>query len=266
MPTIDLSSGSRIYYKREGRGPALMLIMGTGLDHSVWDAQVTAYREHYDCILFDNPGTGRSTAGKGVASVASLAAEAAELADSLDIESAHVSGLSLGSCIAQELAVMRPELVRSLPLHGTWARADGYAGRKFTAQISLIEKLDMRRFYEINVLWFLTPEFMRRHPDKVNAQIERIVEAAPDKEALIGQYRADLEHDTLERLPQITAPTLVTVGNFDVAVPPMYSREVADAIQSARLVIFEGGGHLHNFEQPDEFNRVTLEFLLGLTE
>ncbi|MBW2122524.1 MAG: hypothetical protein JRH07_11845 [Deltaproteobacteria bacterium] len=76
-----------------------------------------------------------------------------------------------------------------------------------------------------------------------------------------GQYRADLNHDALRRLHQIQAPTLVTVGSFDVAVPPMYGREVAEVIPHAEFVIFEGGGHLHNVEHPEEFNRVTLDFL-----
>jgi len=72
---------------------------------------------------------------------------------------------------------------------------------------------------------------------------------------------ADLHHDTEDRLAAIRVPTLVTVGSFDVALPPLYSREVAAAIPNAELVIFENGGHLHNVEQPDEFNRVTLQFL-----
>uniref|UniRef100_UPI0024BAF4A9 alpha/beta fold hydrolase n=1 Tax=Marinovum algicola TaxID=42444 RepID=UPI0024BAF4A9 len=59
----------------------------------------------------------------------------------------------------------------------------------------------------------------------------------------------------------IRVPTLVTVGSFDVAVPPLYAREVAAAIPHSRLVIFEDGGHLHNVENPDEFNCVTLDFL-----
>ena len=78
---------------------------------------------------------------------------------------------------------------------------------------------------------------------------------------MIEQYRADLEHQTLARLPHIAAQTLVTVGSFDVAVPPIYSREVADTIPNAELVVFDGGGHLYNVEQPYEFNRVTLDFL-----
>ncbi len=119
----------------------------------------------------------------------------------------------------------------------------------------------MRSFYEINVLWFLTPGFMQRHPDLVAHQIDAAVANNPSNTALIHQYRADLEHDALERLNRIQVPTLVTVGSFDLATPPLYAREVADRIPGAILVVFEGGGHLHNLENPGEFNRVTIDFL-----
>lgn len=261
MPYATVSTGVRLYYERIGSGPPLLLIMGTGLDHSVWDAQVEAYRGEFECIVFDNASTGRSSRPDHRLTVKSMAADTIGLLEALDIERAHVSGVSLGSCIAQEVTLARPDLVASLQLHGTWARTEGYAGRKFRAQIRLIEMLDMRDFYEINVLWFITPEFFDRHPDKVRAQIDAIVANAPSRESLIEQYQADIEHRTLERLPRINAPTLVTVGDWDVAVPPMYGREVAEAIPGAEFVVVSEGGHLYNMENPVEFNRVTLEFL-----
>jgi len=261
MPHLQTNSGSSLYYELQGSGPPLLLIMGTGLDHSVWDKQVRAYRDDYTCILFDNPGAGQSTRGREHLTTSTIAADAIDLLEGLGIDEVHVSGLSLGSCVAQQLTLARPEMVQSLQLHGTWARTDGYAGRKFRAQIRLLQEFDLRSFYEINVLWFITPEFFLANPDGVAAQIDSIVAAAPDRAGLIEQYRADLAHDTILRLPAIAVPTLVTVGSFDVAVPPLYSREVAAAIPGAELVQFQGGGHLHNVEQPEEFNRVTLDFL-----
>ena len=60
MPFATIASGTRLYYERIGSGPPLLLVMGTGLDHSVWDAQVEAYRNEFECIVFDNAGTGKS--------------------------------------------------------------------------------------------------------------------------------------------------------------------------------------------------------------
>ena len=262
MPLLTLPTGIDLYYERIGGGPPVLLIMGTGLDHTRWAPQVEAYRGEFECVTFDNRGTGRSGLGGGELSVRLLAEDTAALIDALEIGPAHVSGLSLGSCVAQELALMRPDLVRSLQLHGTWGRAHGYAGRKFRAQVKLLELLDLRSFYEINTLWLIRPEFMRDHPEEVDRQIDAIVAAAVSaKDGILAQYRANVLHDTLDRLGQIRAPTLVTVGDADIALPPMYGREVADAIPGAEFAVISPGGHLHNLDGAPEFNRVTLDFL-----
>lgn len=261
MPYAHVRSGLTFFYERTGKGPPLLLIMGTGLDHSCWRHQVDAYKEEYECICFDNRGTGKSDGSDDPFTTKTMAEDTASLLDELHIRKAHVSGLSLGSCIAQELYLLRPDLVQTLQLHGTWGRAHGYAARKFKAQLRLLDILDLADFYEINVLWFITPHYLSTYPQKVADQIRAIVDSAPSKKSLQAQYRADLEHDALDRLPNITVPTLVTVGSFDLALPPMYAREVASAIPNAELVIFEEGGHLHNVENPHEFNRITLDFL-----
>ena len=261
MPYVSVPTGIRIYYDRSGSGTPLVLIMGTGLDHSHWDRQIEAYSGEFECIVFDNRGTGKTEAGGDPLTVRLMAEDTAALMDALAIQAGHVSGLSLGSCIAQELALMRPDLVRTLQLHGTWARAHGYAARKFRAQVRLLELLDLPSFYEINVLWFITPEFMRDHPEQVTRQIEAIVESAPSKEGILAQYRANLAHDTLGRLGQIRVPTLVTVGRSDFALPEMYGREVADSIPGAEFIVIDPGGHLHNIDNAPEFNRVTVDFL-----
>ena len=261
MPFLNLPTGVRVHYERQGEGPPLILIMGTGLDCSCWNPQVEAYQNEFDCIRFDNRGTGKTKAPPVKLSVPLMAEDTAALLASLEVGPAHVSGLSLGSCIAQELTLNHPELVLTLQLHGTWGRAHGYAARKFRAQLKLLEQFDLASFYAINVLWFITPETMHRHPDRVEQQIRHIVRNAPEREMLRQQYQADLDHDALDRLHRIEVPTLVTVGSFDLALPPMYAREAAAAIPNSELVIFRNGGHLHNFERPEEFNRVTLDFL-----
>ena len=261
MPYVKVRTGASLYYERVGKGPPLLLIMGTGLDHTCWQHQLPAYSREYECICFDNRGTGKSSATSDMLTTRLLAEDAAGLLDALDIERAHVSGLSLGSCVAQELCLGWPRRVQTLQLHGTWGRAHGYAARKFRSQLRLLDVLSVPDFYEINVLWFITPQYFSSFPERVSAQIKAIVDAAPPQQLLRAQYTADLEHDALNRLSGIAVPTLVTVGSFDVALPPMYSKEVAEAIPNSKLVVFEGGGHLHNVENPEEFNRVTLDFL-----
>ena len=126
MPFAELSTGINTYYQIEGSGEYLFLIMGTGADHSTWDAQVEFYRDHYTVVSYDNRGTGQSThpSDPNEYSMRILADDAAALMDAIGIDAAHVSGLSLGSATAQELAINHPGRVASLQLHNTWGRSD----------------------------------------------------------------------------------------------------------------------------------------------
>ena len=80
-------------------------------------------------------------------------------------------------------------------------------------------------------------------------------------EGMQGQIDANQSHDISNELNRIVAPTLVTVGENDMCLPPSYSRELADGINGAELVIFPGGSHLFGVQDPATFNRVTLEWL-----
>ena len=262
MPTLELSTGINMYYERYGSGDPLVLIMGTGFDHSGWDNQIKDYSKYFECIVFDNRGVGKTEGSESEFSVSLMAEDVLSLVDKLGFKKAHFSGVSLGSCVAQEIVIKRPDIAYSLQLHGTWASTEGYAERKFKSQINLLKKLEIREFYEINVLWFLTPDFMRENPSLVENMIESAVKKNYNKNFLIAQYIADLQHNSINRLSEISAPTLVTVGSFDLATPVQYALQVRNEIAESEVVVWENGGHLHNIENPKEFNMKTLEFML----
>src|SRR5436309_2803864 len=123
-----------IYYEHQGQGEPVLLIMGTGNDHSLWNAQVPAFSKEFQCIVYDNRGTGRSSKPQTGYSARILADDAAGLLDALGIASAHAAGWSLGSVAAQELAINYPERVRSLSLYCTWDRCYPHFRRRFELQ------------------------------------------------------------------------------------------------------------------------------------
>ena len=110
MPLVSLPTGIEMFYEVEGTGEPVLLIMGTAADHTPWARQVKDYRDHFTVITYDHRGTGRSThpPDPRTYSMRVLADDAAALLDHLDLGPAHVSGLSLGSATAQELAVNHP--------------------------------------------------------------------------------------------------------------------------------------------------------------
>ena len=261
MPYAQLETGIRMYYEKHGSGEPLVLIMGTGFDHSGWDNQIEHYSKHFECIIFDNRGVGKTEGSDSKFSTGLLAEDVLSLLDILGVKKAHFSGISLGSCVAQEIVIKRPNIAYSLQLHGTWASTEGYAERKFKSQIKLLKKLDMREFYEINVLWFLTPSFMKDNPSLVENMIESATKKNCSKTFLIAQYKADLNHYSIDRLHQISVPTLITVGSFDLATPLQYALQVGNGISGSEIFVWENGGHVHNIENPKEFNVKTIEFM-----
>ncbi|MFD4256943.1 alpha/beta fold hydrolase [Streptomyces sp. NPDC058534] len=249
------ANGTTIWAESHGQGPDVLLIAGLSDPAEAWQAQLDGLSDRYRVIAFDNRGAGRTPLPDGPLSVAMMADDAAELLRVLRVDRAHVAGFSGGSVIAQELALRHPEAVRSLVLMSTWARADAY----FTTMGRFWHWLatqapDERAMLEAFFLWIYT---RRAHAD---GTVQRIIDetlAFPhpqSAEAFQRQLEPFMHHDTLDRLPGITAPTLVLAGEQDIASPPRFGRVVADAIPGAHLEVMAGEAHQPFQESPDLFN------------
>jgi len=266
MPRVMLSTGIGLFYEEHGQGEPLVLIMGTSADASYWTPQIEAYKSRYRVIAFDNRGAGRSDKPSGIEaySMKILAADTAALLDALHIRTAHVSGLSLGSTVAQELALARPDLVGTLELHGTWGHSDAafcYAIETMRYPLLLG---DREGFVKTAFAWILSSAFLND-----DAQREKLLAAVlgsphpASVEGILGQIHADLTHESLGRLGAVRCPTLVTAGEVDIQVPPRLGHDVYCAIPDAEWHLYSGrrASHLACLEMADDFNRVTLEFL-----
>lgn len=265
MPTAKLESGLDLHYEEQGEGEALLLIMGTGADHRFWAGQVPAYAERYRTIVYDSRGVGRSTVPEDptTCSMAALADDAAQLLDALAIETAHISGLSLGSTVAQELCLRHPHRVRTAQLHNTWGRSDEWFIRMIETLEEPVNHGDLKAFIRYALMWITSPTFLQEQAEAVRAMEEAFMAEPPDPRGVLGHIHADKTHDALDRLKDIACPTLVTAGEMDIQVPLRYGREVAMRIPNSLLHVFEGphSSHLACVEMAEEFNRVTLAWL-----
>lgn len=263
MPTVR-ANGIDLYYEERGSGEPLILLMGLGADGSRWADHVAEYAHHYRCIMLDNRGVGRSAAPPGPYTTAMMADDTAGLMQALGIERAHISGISMGGAIGQELALRHPERVRSLTLNCTWPRCDAYTTRIFESFKALAPTADPRAFLRLIYLWIFTPAYHNAHLDDLQRREEEVMssEVPPQPaHAFAAQCDACIAHDTLERLGAITAPTLITVGDRDIFTPLHYARALHERIQGSELVVMEGCGHAHHWERTPEFNARTLAFL-----
>ena len=266
MPIVRLSTGIDCYYEAGGSGDPLLLIMGTSSDHCFWDAQRPAYETFYRTIAYDARGTGQSSQPQDVESytMSVLADDAAALLDALGIERAHVSGISLGSATAQELALRHPEKVGTLQLHGTWGAKDRWFHYVIGQLKYPIEREDRLGFAHAVLPWVLSPSAVN-NPETHDAILEAILTHphVSTFKGILGHIHADQTHHTIDRLPKITVPTLITSGELDWQVPTRLGRAVHEAIANSELYMFTGPHSSHSafFEIPDEFNRITLKWL-----
>jgi pimeloyl-ACP methyl ester carboxylesterase len=151
--------------------------------------------------------------------------------------------------------------VRSLVLVSTWARADAYFRAmadtwKWLPDAAPSERAMLEAFF----LWIYTP---RAHED---GMVEHIIEDAlsfphpQTPESFRRQLDAWIQHDTLDRLHEISVPTLVVAGELDVATPPRFGQAVAERVPGAELVVLPGEAHQPFQERPDEWNAIVDEF------
>lgn len=274
MPTTS-ANGIDIYWEESGSGDPLLLIMGLAADSIVWMMQREAFAEHYRTIVFDNRGVGRTSKPAGPYTIAQMADDAAALLDAIGIERAHVVGVSMGGMIAQELALRHPEKVRSLVLGCTYGRPDEAVRAQFAESLQAfgatraddgsiqvdLAKLDPMAFIQRLLPLTFTPQFIMTELPKLMQMFGGALQYGFDMNAILAQVAATQAHDAVDRLKDITVPTLVFAGDADMLIPASNSDLLAQHIPSAKLVKLPGGSHGFNFETPEAFNREVLDFL-----
>lgn len=274
MPRTNVGD-VELYYEEHGSGDPLLLIMGLGADLNGWMFQTPEFAKHYRTIVFDNRGVGRSDKPAGPYTIAQMADDAASLMDRLGIERAHVCGISMGGMISQEVALRHPKRLRSLILGCTYAKPD--AGVLQNSSLSAsnlggsidangnidvdVSKIDPMMFFRTLLPLTFNQSFIETDLARVMQMFAGSLAFGFDLNAILGQVRATMTHDTVERLKQIKAPTLVITGDNDLLIPASNSDVLAREIAAARLVKIPGGSHAFNIETPEVFNRAVLDFL-----
>jgi len=265
VPTAGVA-GTELHYERAGAGPPLLLIQGMGGTQLSWGEPFLApLRQSFDCVSFDNRGIGRSAAVAEPFAIGQLAADALALLDLLEIESAHVLGISMGGMVAQELALAAPARVRSLTLGCTYCGGPGSQlmdPEDFAPLVEAVASGDrdrvLRASWEVN----LSPGF--RAEESRYAEFAEMAAGAPvSREILALQLQAIYNHDTNDRLPGIELPTLVVHGTVDRVLGVANGRQIASLIPDSRLEIFDEVGHMFWWEQPERSAELIREHALA---
>ena len=254
----------RLHYERTGSGEPLLCITGFTISAAVYEPVLPLWGERYDCITYDNRGSGRSGAPLRTTSMAELAADAARLLDALGVESAHVFGISMGGMIAQELALRFPEKVRGLLLAGT-TPGGPRAVRPALGELAVVG-VDLARTFRQPARPWLGPllfsrGFREREPERVRELLAFFAAHGPTPWGANAHWWATVYHDTVSRLGRIQAPTLVMHGGEDTFAPIANAELLADRIPDAELCVVDGTGHAFILEAPERSFALIDEFL-----
>lgn len=253
------TNGIEIAYVERGSGDPLVLIMGLGADLSAWELHLRSYAQQFRCIAVDNRGAGDSDKPEGPYSTAEMADDYAGLIRNLGLGRVRVVGISMGGAIAQELAIRHPELVERMVLVSSWARTGTFTAEvleEFRNLRSILTEAEFARLLQLRI-W--TPAYIEGHFDQLSAA--RGVPSTMPHHAFEAQSAACLGHDTTGRMANLRVPTLITVGGSDTFTPLVRSEELRSQIPGAELKIFPDSSHAHHWEELEEFNRYTMEWL-----
>ena len=264
MPQVD-AGGLTINYDVQGEGDPLLLIPYISADHACWAFQLPAYAEHFSCIAIDLPGSGESDKPSGPYSTEGQADQVAAFLDAIEIAEAHVAGMSFGAAVGIHLAARHPRRVRSLSLHSGWHATDDYLKtvveqwRALATTLPTIAEVVIQAIFP----WCFTPDMYVERPEFVDTLVD-FVRGRPAQpvDAFLAQTDAVLAHDAGAALGEIDTPTLITFGARDVVCSTRFAEPLKNGIAGSELVVFEHLSHAGLHEDPETFNRATLEFLL----
>jgi pimeloyl-ACP methyl ester carboxylesterase len=261
MPMQKIN-GIQIYYEIHGKGEPLILIMGLRRNVEWWYRQVPDLSKYFKVLIFDNRGSGRTEKPVMDYSIRLFADDTAGLMEAHDIKKAHILGVSMGGYIAQELTINYPERVRSLILGCTSAggkRAVLMSPerlKKFTANEGLSPEQILQKDMDI----YFSDKFVQENPERIKEFIEISLRYYQPPDAFMRQFNACLRHDTVNRLNQITVPTLIASGDDDPLIPPENSRILKEIIPHSELILFPGRRHCFFLEGAERFNRMAINF------
>jgi pimeloyl-ACP methyl ester carboxylesterase len=271
--TVEAPNGVTYAYRRFGRSesdsPPLLFLQHFRGNLDNWDPLlVDGIAARREVILLDNTGVGLSS-GKVPATVTEMARDAIAFLDELEVDRIDLLGYSLGGMVAQELALLRPRIVRRIILAGTGPRGGGQQMHGWILDIERIANNEGNGIEELLHIFFEVTETSRALGREYVQRAFSRTEGADrpnGREVARAQYDAIVEWGIpdptqLNRLAGITQRTLVANGSNDMMIPTINSQILADHLPNARLRIYPDAAHGFLFQYPRQFAELVTEFL-----
>ncbi len=257
-----LSAKPRIAVNVSGSGEAVIFLHGVGTTRSSWDAQLAHFHHTHFAAAWDARGYGDSDDYDGDLNFAAdFSGDLANVLDELNIQTAHIVGLSMGGFIAQCFYFAHPKRVATLVLAHTFpsfrALGDAFVDQFVATRFQpLLDGATPAEAADVTVKGLLGPQASADARQHFHASL-----CALRRNSYIKALRGLLEQDAPGALEDIKVPTLLLTGDHDRLAPPPVCQDMAGRIASSEITIIAECGHLSNIECPDEFNRIVHGFV-----
>ena len=256
-------NGVNVAYTDLGEGPPLVFIHAFPLSRMMWNPQIEGLSTRYRVITIDLRGHGESDVLLWNFTMEDYAKDVHALLRYLNISHATFIGLSMGGYTLFAFYQLFPDMVKALILADTRAQEDsqeGKAGRMAMAQTAYRE--GQTAIADIMLPKLLAAKTRETRNDVVD-QIRGMILKTQASTIVVDLMAMAARPDSTSLLKNISCPTLVLVGEDDVATPPVESHYMTDRIPGSKLVTIPHAGHLSNYEQPEAFNDAVLTFMVS---
>ena len=238
----------KIAFRRQGKGPVVLLIHGVGGDSRNWDPIAVRLSAHFDLISMDVRGHGQSDLITGPLDASELARDAVQVLDEAGVDRCAVVGFSLGGAVAFVLALDHPQRVEKLAVLGTvCGRTDDEKARSL-ARVAFLKEHGTAALAEGNRERWFTDEFRRDHPDVVDRRVAQV--AACDTASYLHAFTVFATADFVDRLHDIHVPTLVITGEHDLAATGRMAHLMGERIADAEVHVLPRQRHSLLIEAP----------------
>lgn len=254
------SKGQNVRYRVEGDGTPLLMINGIGAPLEFWKP-LQAHLGGFQTIAVDPPGTGRSSSPRGRFRMRDYATVMGDLLIHLQIDRAHVIGLSLGGMMAQEFAHRAPERVNKLVLAGTTCGLGGVPVPPSTwgALGNPMRFISARHYRKIAPIFY--GDGVLQDPTLLDEHMAIRSECPVSVRGYYAQLRAAMMWSSRPWLHSLRMPVLVVAGSEDRLVPVRNGRIIASGVRDGRLEVIEGGSHVCLLQEAAHTSHIIRAFL-----
>ncbi|MAT40967.1 MAG: hypothetical protein CL609_01405 [Anaerolineaceae bacterium] len=260
MPYVQVN-GIQLYYELHGPENADVIVLSNGVLMSTasWAYQTMELAKHFRVLLYDCRGMWKSEHPEEVYSMELHADDLAGLLDELQIKKAHIVGISYGSEISMMFAIKYPNRTQSLIVADGVSQVDPLLKAFGDTWVSAAKLKNAQLLLETTKPLNFSEAYLLKNKEVLDGLVAKYEQL--DFEAFVRLMNCFFDLNITSRLKEISAPTLVLVGEQDILKTRKYSDRIVGEIPNAEYVVIPGAGHAACLEKPGIFNTLILGFV-----